>query len=73
MEYMKGGYYLLYLLSEVIAQIQEDQIFKAYFANTNWYITKSFEFIRYCDEDGNPDNIVPLTPSNLGARYEFIK
>jgi len=63
----------MYKLSEVIAIIQENQVFKAYFADTYWYITKSVDFIRYCNKDGIPYDTILLTPSNLRAKYEFIK
>jgi len=61
-------------LSEVINIIQEDQIFKANYAiNQYWYITKIAGFIWYCNEDGIVNGVVPLTYSNLNARYELIK
>jgi len=63
-------------LSEVINTIQENQIFKANYAiDQYWYIIKLYGFIWYCNEDGLviEDTIVPLTSSNLNARYELVK
>jgi len=61
-------------LSEVINIIKENQIFKANYAiNQYWYITKHAGFIWYCDENGIIDEVVPLTYSNINAKYELIK
>ena len=61
-------------LSEVINIIQEGQIFKANYAiNEYWYITKMAGFIWYCDENGIVNGVLPLTFSNLNAKYELIK
>jgi len=61
-------------LSEVINVIKEGQIFKANYAiNEYWYITKMAGFIWYCNKDGIIDGVVPLTFSNLNARYELVK
>lgn len=64
---------MLYKLSEVIAQIQERQVFKVYFADTNWFITMSGGTIAYCNENGIPDNTISLTFSNLRAKYELVE
>jgi len=61
-------------LSEVINEIKERQIFKANYAiNEYWYITKMAGFIWYCDENGIVNGVLPLTFSNLNAKYELIK
>jgi len=61
-------------LSEVINIIQEGQIFKANYAiNEYWYITKMAGFIWYCDENGIVNGVLPLTFSNLNAKFELIK
>ena len=63
-------------LSEVIARIQEGELYKAYYADVFWHIKKSAGNIWYCDKDGNifeNTHAVPLTFSNLEATYEFIK
>jgi hypothetical protein len=64
-----------YNLSEVLTSIQEDQVFKATFADVEWYITKIAGFIWYCDKNGNPvrnRSAVPLTLSNLEASYQLM-
>jgi len=61
-------------LSEVINIIQEGQIFKANYAiNEYWYITKMNGVIWYCDQFGIVNGVIPLTFSNLNAKYELIK
>ena len=64
-----------YKLSEVLASIQENQIFKVTYADAEWYITKLVGCIWYCDEKGKPyENVsaIPLTHSNLSANYQLI-
>jgi len=63
-------------LEDVIKNCKEKEVYKVTFAiDEYWYITKSTDFIWYCDENGEIFQdmpAVPLTYSNLRAEYELI-
>lgn len=64
----------MHKLSWIIENLKDRQIAKATFAiDSHWYIIRTFETFRYCDENGeNIGDIILLTFSNLRASYEIV-
>lgn len=62
-------------LPELITQLQFGEIAKAHYVEDTWYVTKRNDgAIVYCSEEGwYIDGLVPLTFSNIAARYEILK
>lgn len=61
-------------LSELINELPVGKIAKAHFADENWYVTRrTDQAIVYCSEEGwFIDGLIPLTNSNLHAKYEIL-
>lgn len=58
-------------LDELIATMDEDEVAKAKFGSESWLVVKHFGTIRYF-KDGHIGDCVPLTFSNLNAKYEIF-
>lgn len=73
-------------LADIIAYAKPNQVFKAHYAEENWYIKKiplikdenhleyeSYSHINYCDENGlSESKRVCLSHSDLSANYEVL-
>ncbi|MEI3892018.1 MULTISPECIES: hypothetical protein [unclassified Bacillus (in: firmicutes)] len=73
-------------LADIIAYAKPNQVFKAHYAEENWYIKKmpliqdenhleyeSYCLFNYCDEDGFSDSQrVCLSHSDISAKYEVL-
>jgi hypothetical protein len=63
----------IFTAGEIFDNLKENQIAKAIFADTSWYIIRDAGTIRYCNRDGlEIQELVPLTYSNLRADYVIV-
>ncbi len=58
-------------IDELIVSLGDDQVAKAKFGGDSWLIVKHFGTIRYF-KDGQIGGCIPLTFSNLNAKYEIL-
>lgn len=62
-----------YTLGQLLGIMQDGQIAKAEFAESEeWYIKQMYGMIYYSDENGSTGDLVPLTYSNINAYYHII-